>query len=162
MPASSAGREADSSCKPQLDAFLSHHYQSFSDSPGLASLWCTLTQAFLLEASAGSLPHPGSVMHGVTGDVALTPAYLSMATCPNLDTFIRLAAVCSRFSAYALGSHSVCWRVWTDRDREAGNTEFRFVRSKCLLNWFVITPVFSPNEGATHVNAFVLLEGANL
>lgn len=108
MPASSAGREADSSCKPQLDAFLSHHYQSFSDSPGLASLWCTLTQPFLLEASAGSLPHPGSVMHGVTGDVALTPAYLSMATCPNLDTFIRLAAVCSRFSAYALGSHSVC------------------------------------------------------
>lgn len=43
-----------------------------------------------------------------------------------------------------------------------GTQEFRFVRSKCLLDLFTITPVFSPNEGATHVNAFVLLEGANL
>lgn len=33
-PRAAAGSEADSSCKPQKGAFLSHPYQSFSDSHG--------------------------------------------------------------------------------------------------------------------------------
>lgn len=62
------------------------------------------------------------MIDGVTGDAMLTPAYLSMPSRPNLDTFIRSASVCTRFSASALGYHGMqrCvdwqgWRSWAVR-----------------------------------------------
>lgn len=86
-----AGREADSSCKPQKDAFLSHPYLSFSDFSWLAPPWCVLTQPLLSAAGVGAIwSHHHSVMDGVTGDATPTPAYLSVPGYPNLDTFSPL------------------------------------------------------------------------
>lgn len=86
-----AGREADFSCKPQKDAFLSHPYLSFSDFSWLAPPWCALTQPLLSAAGVGAIwSHHHSVMDGVRGDATLTPAYLSVPGYPNLDTFSPL------------------------------------------------------------------------
>ena len=82
--------------------------------------------------SGGSLSLPDRVMDGVIGDVMLTPAYLTMTSCPSLNTFIRSASVCNSFSTSALGYRGMHRGVWTGRRGEAGMLEeFGLIRCKC-------------------------------
>lgn len=98
-PRAAAGREADSSCKPQEDAFLLPPISPFKAgtttvhvSPAL--LWSSILDLMLCGAS---LARPGRGRDGVRGDGVLAPAFLSCPGCPKL--LIRSAFVCSSFSA---------------------------------------------------------------
>lgn len=119
-PRAAAGREADSSCKPQQDAFLLHPISPFMSGTTTVRVSPTLLRSGILGQMprGDSLSQPDRGMDGVIDDGMLTPAYLSMPACPSL--LIRSASVCSSFPALLLVTLVCTERCGLERVRKLG------------------------------------------